>query len=103
MDPSVTSLYAEFKMREMDGKPTPPDELCRERACPHLEAELRRVVAELDQKDEALRPAPAAADAPPACLLNRYCVGPRLGQGGFGSVHRGYDTRMKRPVAIKFL
>lgn len=34
-------------------------------------------------------------------LLDRYLVGRELGEGGFGITYVGYDTRQKRPVAVK--
>jgi WD40 repeat protein/serine/threonine protein kinase len=39
----------------------------------------------------------------PQLLLGRYRVGGRLGAGGFGTVVRAFDTRLKREVAIKSL
>jgi hypothetical protein len=41
-------------------------------------------------------------DAAPA-LVGRYRVERRVGQGGGGTVYRGYDPRLRRPVAIKVL
>lgn len=34
-------------------------------------------------------------------LLDRYLVGRELGEGGFGITYVGYDTKQKRPVAVK--
>ena len=34
-------------------------------------------------------------------LENRYRIDRLLGQGGMGAIYRGFDTRLKRPVAIK--
>ena len=34
-------------------------------------------------------------------MEDRYEIRGKIGQGGLGSVYRGYDTRMKREVAIK--
>ncbi len=39
----------------------------------------------------------------PTLLGGRYEVGDLLGRGGMAEVHRGFDTRLGRPVAIKML
>lgn len=39
----------------------------------------------------------------PRVLGGRYEVGALLGRGGMAEVHRGYDTRLGRPVAVKLL
>ena len=39
----------------------------------------------------------------PELLGGRYEVGELLGRGGMAEVHRGFDTRLGRPVAIKML
>jgi len=39
----------------------------------------------------------------PKLLGGRYEVGELLGRGGMAEVHRGYDSRLSRPVAIKML
>lgn len=39
----------------------------------------------------------------PELLGGRYEVGELLGRGGMAEVHRGFDTRLGRPVALKML
>ena len=39
----------------------------------------------------------------PMLLGGRYEVGELLGRGGMAEVHRGYDSRLGRQVAIKIL
>jgi tetratricopeptide (TPR) repeat protein len=48
----------------------------------------------------AVRPDDLTGDLA-AAFGDRYQLGDKLGQGGFGSVYRGFDRRLARPVAIK--
>ena len=41
--------------------------------------------------------------ASPQILGGRYEVGELIGRGGMAEVHKGHDTRLGRPVAIKLL
>jgi serine/threonine protein kinase len=36
-------------------------------------------------------------------IAGKYRIDKKIGQGGFGEVYRGFDTNLKRDVAIKFL
>ncbi len=44
-----------------------------------------------------------AAELPPGTLLDHYRIDGVLGRGGIGTVYRATDTKLNRPVAIKFL
>src|SRR5712692_10243941 len=35
--------------------------------------------------------------------LGSYRIESKIGEGGMGTVYRGFDTKLNRPVAIKFL
>jgi serine/threonine protein kinase len=47
------------------------------------------------------QPASPAAPLPPGSRLGPYRIETPIGAGGMGSVFRGVDTRLNRPVAIK--
>jgi serine/threonine protein kinase len=45
----------------------------------------------------------AAGDALPAALPDRYALGPLIGEGGMAQVFEAFDSRLRRPVAVKRL
>ena len=47
--------------------------------------------------------AAASVDLEPGTRLGHYRIDALLGRGGSGTVYRGFDTKLNRPVAIKFL
>ncbi|MGA2257451.1 MAG: serine/threonine-protein kinase, partial [Thermoguttaceae bacterium] len=53
-----------------------------------------------DTASKQSEPAPEATAGHPGCI-GRYRIERVLGQGSFGTVYRGYDDELKRPVAIK--
>ena len=75
------------------------------------DTEVRKEVeAMLAQPDRSNRPAwetepesPTALNLGPGTQLGQYRIEAEIGAGGMGTVFRAIDTRLKRPVAIKFL
>ena len=57
--------------------------------CPHCGEEVDRPVRELLHMD------------PGTLIHDRYIVGRAIGYGGFGITYIGWDTKLKRKVAIK--
>ena len=69
------------------------------------DAELRREVEALlaKENDEADFRAAIAAPVAVGSMIFQYRIESKVGEGGMGSVYSASDTRLNRPVAIKFL
>jgi eukaryotic-like serine/threonine-protein kinase len=70
-------------------------------SCPHCELAVDQVPT---RPTTPPRPAPPASpESPGGLFAGRYRLLHEIGRGGMGVVHRAEDTRLKRPVALKFL
>ncbi len=95
LDGRVTEEFSRQLLDHLDG--------CR--SCFVLLSEVARAARTSDALDEAAnapaRERPAEWRPPP--IVDEYRVEERIGQGAVGQVYRAIDTRLDRPVAIKFL
>jgi len=70
-------------------------------ADPELRREAEALLAADPQESAVSMVMPAAVGA--GLEIQHYRIEDKLGEGGMGAVHRALDTRLNRPVAIKFL
>src|SRR5665213_1103857 len=75
----------------------------RERMLAEADPELRSEVESLLAEDVPTAEIPEKTGDAAGKLVGRYQVSERLGAGGMGEVFRAQDTKLNRPVAIKFL
>ena len=71
-------------------------------AGPELRREVEALLAR-DASDWKLLPESTRTMAAVSAQVGPYKIEALLGQGGMGEVYRGLDTKLNRPVAVKFL
>ena len=78
-----------------------------DQADPEVRREVESLLAQegsmLDHPAWKRAPETNVAQAIPRNLVGRYDIEAQLGEGGMGVVYRALDTKLNRPVAIKFL
>jgi serine/threonine protein kinase/Tol biopolymer transport system component len=74
------------------------------RAAPEVRSEVEAMLAQ-PERHAALKTEQSSAALPlgPGAQLGQYIIETAIGAGGMGVVFRALDTRLTRPVAIKFL
>jgi eukaryotic-like serine/threonine-protein kinase len=78
-------------------------------ADPDLRGEVEAMLAQpsggalLDQPAADLLEESSLTELPAGTRLGQYRIEAILGQGGMGVVYRAHDTKLNRPVAVKFL
>lgn len=88
-DPNDTSP-SPLPAVDPDGADARPADRADDRAEPHGRADRYDRADVLDLAEQA-----------PTTRRGRYRLGERLGRGGASVVHRGWDRRLERPVAVK--
>jgi Tol biopolymer transport system component/predicted Ser/Thr protein kinase len=67
------------------------------------EMELAWAEAEMSSDQWSIADNPGRKALAPGTLIGAYRIEAPLGEGGMGTVYRALDTKLNRPVAIKFL
>jgi serine/threonine-protein kinase len=111
-DPRVRDLLLRYEELCEQGRPAPPEELCRD--TPELLEDLRQGIADLQALQRRLGPAdtdggpptvPSGRPSPnglPA-FAGRYEVEGEIARGGMGEVWRARDPELNRALAVKVL
>jgi predicted Ser/Thr protein kinase len=103
-DQLLDLVYAEYLAREEAGEPPRVEELVSR--FPHLAERIRRQLElHIVLESEPGSPPQRTAGVPPAAaepeFIGRYKVVTALGQGGQGTVYRGFDPELSRDVVVK--
>lgn len=105
----ITDLLVRYEdVLDETGQELSAEELCSE--CPHLVSEIQTRIESLRTtawtKKDPGRPLTDCHEAEPTdysgtTLANRYRLDELIGSGGYGSVYRAEDTKLRRTVAVK--
>ena len=114
MTPELWTRIEELYLAAVDSDPTERERLLAA-ADPGVRQEVEAMLAHdraslPDLAELATGTSPSRSGAPrpswepePGTEIGQYRLEHRIGAGGMGVVFRAYDTKLQRPVAVKFL